>query len=51
MNGLTRMTKDGAFMDAYNPKEVARLESKGWTVVPEEKPAPIKKTRKTRARK
>lgn len=42
------MTKNGAFMNAYNAKEVDRLKSKGWEIhVPE----PVKKTRKKRAAK
>ena len=47
------MTKNGACMHAYNPKEVIRLEGKGWTVVPEvvPEPAPVKKARKSRAKK
>jgi len=40
------MQKNGAFMHAYNPKEVERLKAKGWAVVE----AP-KKTRKKRVKK
>ena len=47
---MIRMTKNGAFMDVYNVKEQARAESKGWEVAKEPK-APVKKTRKPRAKK
>jgi hypothetical protein len=50
---ILMQSEKGGFMNAYNVKEVARLESKGWTVVPERiatKPqAP--KARKPRAKK
>jgi hypothetical protein len=29
------MTKNGAYMHCYNPNEVKRAESKGWTIVQE----------------
>ena len=50
-------SEKGGYMNAYNPKEVERLKSKGWTVVedapvveaPAKKKAPVK--RKPRAKK
>jgi len=43
------MQKNGAFMHAYNPKEVERLKAKGWELAPVAPPP--KKTRKKRVKK
>ena len=47
------MTKNGAYMNCYNPNEIKRAKSKGWTEAPEitEVKAPVKKARKPRAKK
>lgn len=51
---MIRMTKGGAFMDAYTVQQCERLESKGWSVVPDEpkkapaKKAPVKKARRVK---
>jgi hypothetical protein len=42
---ILMFSEKGGYMNAYNPNEVARLESKGWTVVPDK---PVK-TRKPRS--
>lgn len=43
------MTKNGAYMNCYNVKEVAVAKTKGWELAPI--PAPVKKTRKKRVKK
>ena len=50
---MTRMYKEsGGYMDCNNPNEVKRAESKGWVIVPEKAPPPVKKAPvKKRARK
>jgi len=48
---MIRVTKNGAYMDCYNPNEVKRAQSKGWTIVektevkPEAKPKRVYKKR------
>jgi len=43
------MQKNGAFMNCYNPREVAITKTKGWELAPVAPPP--KKTRKKRVKK